>query len=114
MSNLEAGKLRVLAVSGLQRWPGLPNVATVAEQGVPGYDVRSWAGLMAPTGTPAPIVEQLNGAVWKALEVPAVRKRLEDMGGEVRGSTPAEMKAMVSAELEKWKRVVAEAKIPKQ
>ena len=114
MSNIEAGKLRALAVSGPQRWPGLPQVPTVAEQGVPGYDVRSWAGLMAPAGTPGPVVEQLNAAVQKALEVPAVRKRLEDMGGEVRASTPAEMKAMVSAELEKWKRVVADARIPKQ
>ncbi|MDP9899328.1 tripartite tricarboxylate transporter substrate binding protein [Variovorax ginsengisoli] len=114
MSNIEAGKLRVLAVSGPQRWPGLPNVPTVAEQGVPGYDVRSWAGLMAPAGTPVAIVEQLNAAVIKALEVPSVRKRLEDMGGEARSSTPAEMKTMVSDELDKWKRVVADARIPKQ
>ncbi len=114
MSNIEAGKLRVLAVSGPQRWPGLPHVPTVAEQGVPGYDVRSWAGVMAPAGTPGAIVEQLNAAVIKALEVPAVRKRLEDMGGEARSSTPAEMKTMVSAELERWKRVIADARIPKQ
>ena len=54
MSNIQAGKLRALATTGPQRWPGLPNVPTVAEQGVPGYDVRSWAGLMAPAGTPRP------------------------------------------------------------
>jgi len=114
MSNIEAGKLRALAVSGPQRWPGLPTVSTVAEQGVAGYDVRSWAGLMAPAGTPGAIVEQLHAAVIKALEVPTVRKRLEDMGGEARASTPGEMKTMVAAELDKWKRVVADAKIPKQ
>ena len=114
MSNIEAGKLRALAVSGPQRWPGLPTVLTVAEQGVAGYDVRSWAGLMAPAGTPGAIVEQLHAAVIKALEVPTVRKRLEDMGGEARASTPGEMKTMVAAELDKWKHVVADAKIPKQ
>lgn len=114
MSNIKAGKLRVLATTGAQRWPGLPDVPTVAEQGVPGYDVRSWAGLMAPAGTPRAIVDVLNQEVRKALQVPAVRTRLEEMGGEARGSSPEEMKTMVSAELQKWTQVVTDAKIPKQ
>lgn len=111
LAHVKAGKLRVLAVTGPQRWSGLPEVATVAEQGVAGYDVRSWAGWMAPAGTPAPVVERLNAENLKALQVAAVRQRLEDMGGEVRGSTPQEMAAMVAAELAKWTQVVAEAKI---
>ncbi|KQP12374.1 MULTISPECIES: tripartite tricarboxylate transporter substrate binding protein [Pseudorhodoferax] len=114
MSNIQAGKLRALATTGPQRWPGLPNVPTVAEQGVPGYDVRSWAGLLAPAGTPRPIVDRLNADTHKALQAPAVRQRLEDMGGEARGSTPDEMKAMVTRELEKWTMVVAESQIPRQ
>jgi tripartite-type tricarboxylate transporter receptor subunit TctC len=114
MSNIQAGKLRALATTGPQRWPGMPNVPTVAEQGVPGYDVRSWAGLMAPAGTPRPVVDRLNAETVKALNTPAVRQRLEDKGGEARGSTPEEMKAMVGSELQKWTQVVAEAKIPKQ
>lgn len=114
ISSIQAGKLRALATTGPQRWPGLPNVPTVAEQGVPGYDVRSWAGLMAPAGTPRPIIDQLNGETLKALRLPAVRERLEVMGGEARGSTPEEMTAMVSQELDKWKQVVADARIPKQ
>lgn len=114
MSNIKAGKLRALATTGGQRWPGLPDVPTVAEQGVPGYDVRSWAGLMAPAGTPRAVVEVLNQEVRKALQVAAVRARLEDMGGEAKGSSPEEMKTMVSAELQKWTQVVADAKIPKQ
>ena len=114
MSNILAGKLRAIATTGPQRWPGLPNVPTVAEQGVPGYDVRSWAGLMAPVGTPRPVIDRLNTETVKALGTPAVRQRLEDMGGEARGSTPEEMKAMVGNELQKWTQVVAEAKIPKQ
>ena len=114
MANIKAGKLRALATTGPQRWPGLPDVPTVAEQGVAGYDVRSWAGLMAPAGTPRAVIERLNAEVQKALPVPAVKARLEDMGGEVRGSTPDEMKTMVASQTQKWIQVVSEAKIPKQ
>jgi tripartite-type tricarboxylate transporter receptor subunit TctC len=114
MSNILAGKLRAIATTGPQRWPGLPNVPTVAEQGVPGYDVRSWAGLMAPAGTPRPIVERLQAETQRALQAAAVRQRLEEMGGEARGSTPEEMKTMVSREVDKWTQVVADAKIPRQ
>jgi len=114
MSNILAGKLRAIATTGPQRWPGLPNVPTVAEQGVPGYDVRSWAGLMAPAGTPRPIVERLQAETQRALQSAAVRQRLEEMGGEARGSTPEEMKTMVSREVDKWTQVVADAKIPRQ
>lgn len=114
MPNIRGGKLRAIAVTGPARWPGLPDVPTVAEQGVAGYDVRSWAGLMAPAGTPRPIIDRLNAELLKALQVPSVRARLEEMGGEARGSTPEEMRAMVAAETQKWTQVVADAKIPKQ
>ena len=114
LANIKAGKLRALAATGPQRWPGLPEVPTVAEQGVAGYDVRSWAGLMAPAGTPRPIIDRLNAELLKALQVPAVRTRLEEMGGEARGSTPEEMRTMVAAETQKWTQVVTEAKIPRQ
>jgi len=114
LSNIQAGKLRALATTGAQRWPGMSNVPTVAEQGVPGYDVRSWAGLMTPVGTPRAVIDRLNSETLKALNTPSVRVRLEDMGGEARGSTPEEMRTMVSNELLKWTQVVADAKIPKQ
>jgi tripartite-type tricarboxylate transporter receptor subunit TctC len=114
LANIKAGKLRALAVTGPQRWPGMPEVPTVAEQGVAGYDVRSWAGLMAPAGTPRPVIDRLNAELQKALQVGAVKARLEEMGGEARGSTPEEMRAMVAAETQKWTQVVNEAKIPKQ
>ncbi|PIT73563.1 tripartite tricarboxylate transporter substrate binding protein [Limnohabitans sp. JirII-31] len=114
MANIKAGKLRALAATGAQRWPVLPDVPTVAEQGVANYDVRSWAGLMAPAGTPAVVIDRLNAEVQKALLVPAVKARLEDMGGEARGSTPEEMKNMVASQTQKWIQVVSEAKIPKQ
>jgi tripartite-type tricarboxylate transporter receptor subunit TctC len=69
---------------------------------------------MAPAGTPRAIVDRLNAETLKALQLPAVRTRLEDMGGEARGSTPDDMKAMVAAELQRWTQVVADANIPKQ
>ena len=114
MPNIKAGKLRALATTGAQRWGAMPELPTVAEQGVAGYDVSSWAGFMAPAGTPRPIVERLRAETLKALQVPAVRARLEDMGGEARGSTPEEMSAMVGAEIRKWTAVVQEADIPRQ
>ena len=114
IANIKAGKLRALATTGPQRWPGLPDVPTVADQGVPGYDVRSWAGLMAPAGTPRAVIDRLNAEVQKTLPTPSVKARLEDMGGEVRGSTPEEMKTMVASQTQKWIQVVNDAKIPKQ
>ncbi len=114
ISNIKAGKLRAIATTGPKRWPGLPEVPTVDEQGVSGYDVRSWAGMMAPAGTPKTVIAKLNSEVLKALQQPAVKSRLEDMGGEARGSTPEEMKAMVSSELQKWTQLVIDANIPKQ
>ena len=114
LASIQAGKLRAVATTGPERWPGLPDVPTLAEQGVAGYDVRSWAGLMAPAGTPRPIVDRLNAEVLKALQVPTVRERLQVMGGEARGSTPEAMAAMVASELDRWTQVVNEAHIPRQ
>lgn len=114
IGQIRAGKVRALATTGPQRWPGLPDVPTVAEQGVAGYDVRSWAGVLAPAGTPRPVVDRLNAEMQKALQEPAVRQRLVDIGGEARGSTPDEMKAMLVAESDKWTRLVAEASIPRE
>ena len=114
MANIKAGKLKALATTGPQRWAGLPEVPTVAEQGVAGYDVQSWAGLMAPAGTPRAVVDRLHAEVQKVLAVPAVRSRLEDMGGEVRGSTPEEMRNLVAQQTQRWVQVINDAKIPKQ
>ncbi len=114
MPNITGGRLRALATTGGERWEGLPELPTVAEQGVDGYEVTSWAGFMAPAGTPPNVVETLNSAIQEALKVPEVRSRLVDMGGVVRGSTPTEMHNMVSAELAKWTQVVKDAGIPQQ
>ena len=113
MANIKSGKLRAIATTGPQRWQGLPDVPTVSEQGVSGYDVQSWAGLMAPAGTPKPVIDRLNAELQKALLVPAVKTRLEDMGGEVRGSTSEEMRNMVATHTQRGVQVVNDAKIPK-
>jgi tripartite-type tricarboxylate transporter receptor subunit TctC len=114
LGNIKAGKLRAIAVTGPQRWPEMPEVPTVAEQGVAGYDVRSWAGLMAPAGLARPILDRLNLEVGKALQLNHVRERLKDMGGEVKASTPEELKSLVASELQRWTRLVNESNIPKQ
>jgi tripartite-type tricarboxylate transporter receptor subunit TctC len=111
--SLSGGRLRALAVTGAKRWTSMPDIPTVAEQGVPGYDVRSWAGLMAPAATPHPVIERLNQAIQLMLAAPAVRKRLEATGGEVQGSSPETMRDWVEAEVERWTRVVREARIPR-
>ncbi|HYF18571.1 MAG TPA: tripartite tricarboxylate transporter substrate binding protein [Ramlibacter sp.] len=113
LGQLKAGKMRAVAVTGPQRWGGMPDVPTVAEQGVAGYDVRSWAGWLVPAGTPAPVVERLNAETRKAIQIPTVKARLEEMGGEARASTPQEMQAMMAAELQKWTQVVGDSRIPK-
>ena len=113
LGSLQAGKVRVLAATGPQRWPGLPDVPTVAEQGVAGFDIRSWMAWMLPAGVPADIVERLRAETERAVQVPAVQQRLQEMGGEARASTPEEMATMVAAEVKRWTGVVEAAGIPK-
>ncbi|WP_370132425.1 tripartite tricarboxylate transporter substrate-binding protein [Bradyrhizobium ottawaense] len=92
----------------------LPDVPTVQEAGIKGYDVRTWAGLLAPKGTPSAIIAALNAATLDALGDPELRQRLETaVGGEVRGSSPEEMKKLIETEIAKWTGVVERAKIPK-
>lgn len=111
LGHLRAGTMRALAVTGAQRWSGMPDIPTVAEQGVPGFEVTSWAGWMLPAGTPQPIVDKLHAETQAALQMPAVKARLAELGGEARGSTPQEMAAMVAAEVKKWTQLVDDAKI---
>jgi tripartite-type tricarboxylate transporter receptor subunit TctC len=111
---IESGAARGLAVTSATRMSLLPNVPTVDEAGVKGFDVRTWAGLLAPKGTAPEIVEKVNAALLVSLKDPATRSRLEAaVGGEVRGSTPREMKALVETEIAKWSTVVDKARIPR-
>lgn len=111
---IRGGKVDAIAGSGSVRWQRMPDVPTVAESGVPGFDVRSWIGLGTTAGTPRAVVERLNAAILQALQVSEVRAKLEQLGGEVRGSTPAEMRDRVAADLERWTKLISEANIARQ
>lgn len=115
IGHIKTGKLRALATSGAARWPGLPDVPTVAEQGVAGFDVRSWTALLAPAATPPAVVSRLHAAVQAALKKDAVRAKLEEAtGGDIRGSTPDELRAAIRADIQRWNKLVAVAHIAKQ
>jgi tripartite-type tricarboxylate transporter receptor subunit TctC len=111
---IEGGTLRGLAVTSPTRMPLLPNVPSADEAGLKGFDVRTWAGLVAPKGTEPAVIAKLNAAVLDALKDPDIKTRLETaVGGDVRGSTPAEMKTLIESEIAKWSAVVDKAKISK-
>lgn len=111
---IESGAVRGLAVTSSTRSALMPNVPSAEEAGLKGFDVRTWAGLLAPKGTPPAVIAQLNAAVQKSLADPAIKARLEAaIGGEVRGSTPAEMRELVASEIARWTAVIDTAKIPK-
>jgi tripartite-type tricarboxylate transporter receptor subunit TctC len=111
---IQAGTLRAVAVTSDKRVPSLPNVPTVAESGVAGYQSSSWNGLAAPAKTPPEIVARLNREVVKALASPDTKKRLLDIGIEGRSSTPEAFKSLVEKEIVKWRGVIERAKIEKQ
>jgi len=114
VEQVKSGKLRALAVTTAARWQGMPDVPTAQEGGVAGFNVVSWLGLAAPAGTPKPIVARLNHETLRALQVPAVRSKLESLGAIVSGTTPEEMRQRVANDLQRWRRVIAESKIEMQ
>jgi tripartite-type tricarboxylate transporter receptor subunit TctC len=112
--HVATGALRPLAVTSKARWKDLPDVPTVQEAGVPGVEVTSWSGIAASHGTPRPIVDRLNAEIRRAIAVQDVKSRLESFGGQVRGTTPEEMRAQVAAEVARWTKVVNDAGIERQ
>ena len=111
MPHVQSGRLRALAVSSGKRFSAVPELPTVAESGVPGFDVSSWYGLLAPAKTPPAIVSKMNADAVKVLCEPEIRKRLEGLGLEVVGSTPDEFGAFIKGEMAKWGPVIKAANI---
>jgi tripartite-type tricarboxylate transporter receptor subunit TctC len=111
LPHAKSGRLRALAVTTVKRTATAPDTPTVAEAGVPGYEMSQWYGLLAPAGTPAPIIERINLEIGKALKDPTVRTRLQSEGAEPSPSTPQQFGAFFKAEIAKWTRVVQKAGI---
>jgi len=108
---VQQGKLRALAVTSLKRMPGLPDVPTLDEAGVKGYESLSWSGIVAPAATPKPVIAKLNAAIERVLAMPDVRKKFADLGVDPVGGPPEAFARHIRAESEKWGRVVKAANI---
>lgn len=110
-SNIKDGKLRVLGVTSLERQSFLPDVPTLHEQGLKGFDVGNWFGIYAPKGTPGDIIARVNTAFNQALQEPDMQKRLASLGATPTGSTPEQMGKMVADDTAKWERLIRDRKI---
>ena len=106
-----SGKLRALAVTGTQRSPGVPELPTVAEAGVPGFDVGAWFGVVTPTGTPRAVVNKLNAEIVRITRLAAAREQFAAQGAEPVGSTPEEFRRHIAGEIAKWAKVAKAAKL---
>jgi tripartite-type tricarboxylate transporter receptor subunit TctC len=110
MPLVKAGRLRAIAITSAKRSPALPDLPTVAESGVPGYEVLGWFGMFAPAGTPMAIVEKLNAETRRALQQPEFVRLAEAQGTEIVASSPQELARVVKAEVETWRKVAASLK----
>ncbi len=105
------GRVRGLGITSLKRASAAPNLPTVAEQGYPGFEALSWFGILAPKGTPKPILDKVYQTTMKALADPDLKPRVAALGLELVGSTPEEMKATMERDIPKWAKVIEDAKI---
>ena len=108
---IKAGKVKALATSGLKRSVQMPDVPTVIEAGLPGYEVDVWYGLFAPRGTPKPVLAKIAADAIRIMQAPDMRERWNAVGVEPAGTPPAEFKARYNEELAKWAKVVTSAKL---
>jgi len=104
--HMKSGRLKALGVSTAKRSPEMPEVPTVAEAGVPGYEAIVWIGMLAPAGTPKEIINRMNAEGQKAAKAPDFIKRMTDLGYEIVGGTPEQMAAMIQDEVKRWGPIV--------
>lgn len=109
LPHVKAGRIRGLAVTGPNRATAMPDLPTVAETGVAGYDVRNWNGVLAPAGTPRAIIIKLNNDIVRALNLPDIRERLVSSGAEVVGGTPEQFSNFIKTEIAKWAVVIKDS-----
>jgi tripartite-type tricarboxylate transporter receptor subunit TctC len=103
------GQLRAIGVTSARRIPALPNVQTVAEGGVAGYEAVGWNGIVAPAAMPAPLLEKIHDAITRIVRTPEINARLVDLGAEPALTTPAEFATLIKSEISKWAKVVKES-----
>jgi len=108
---IKSGKLRALAVTTAQRSPSIPELPTVAESGLPGYEAMPWLGVMAPAGTPQPVIDRLHREIGEILKEPELRERFKGWGLDIIGNTPAEFASFLRRDIDQWARVIASARI---
>jgi len=108
---VQGGKLKLLAVSSAKRMSSIPNVPTIAESGVPGFETGSWQGVVAPAGTPREVVAKLNSEISRIVTTPEMRDKLGVQGADVRTSTPDEFTSFIRTEMTKWAKVVKDANV---
>jgi tripartite-type tricarboxylate transporter receptor subunit TctC len=106
MPHIQSGGLRALAVSGAERSPTEPDLPTIAEAGVPGYEAVGWFGLLGPANLPRPLVDKINGEVRRILDTAEVKQRLAQLGAAPAGNTPDEFTAYINADIAKWTKLV--------
>ena len=109
MSHVKAGKMRALAISSAQRIESLPDLPTIAEAGVPGFEAIQWYGVVAPAGTPEAVIARLNAEINRALATPELKARLVAEGAEAAPTTPQAFGAFIAAEIERWRPVIQKA-----
>jgi tripartite-type tricarboxylate transporter receptor subunit TctC len=109
LPHIKTGRLRGLAVTALHRSPEAPDLPTVAEAGVPGYEVIGWYGVLAPAGTPKPIVAKINSELDKILQLPAIKARFKELGVDTDGGSPEQFAEFIKKEVTKWAKVVKDS-----
>jgi tripartite-type tricarboxylate transporter receptor subunit TctC len=111
LPQVKNGRIRAIGVTGLKRSAVAPDIPTIAEAGVPGYEVLQWYGVLAPANTPRDIIAKLHAGTVRAVQDPAIKDRFISDGGETVGNTPEEFAAVIRADLKKWGKVVKDAGI---